>query len=64
MEEKLTYETAYEELRQIVQAMQNEMTGIDELAEQSKRAAFLIKFCQEKLRNTASEINDLFEEGA
>jgi exodeoxyribonuclease VII small subunit len=59
---KLTYQTAFDELQQIVQAMQNEMIGIDELAEQSKRAAYLIKYCQEKLRNAESEISSLFEE--
>lgn len=60
--EKITYKEAFEELQQIVNDMQNEMVGIDELAEQSKRAAFLIKFCQEKLRTTETEINSLFEE--
>ncbi len=59
---ELTYQTAFEELQQIVQAMQDEMIGIDELAEQSKRAAYLIKFCQEKLRNTESEVSSLFGE--
>ena len=59
---ELTYEKAFEELQKIVAKMQEEMVGVDELAEQSKRAAFLIKFCQEKLRSTEDEIKSLFDE--
>ncbi|KAA3638670.1 MAG: exodeoxyribonuclease VII small subunit [Bacteroidetes bacterium] len=59
--EELNYQKAFEELQQIVKSMQEEMTSIDELTEQSKRAAFLINFCQEKLRKTEEEINSLFD---
>ncbi len=59
--EDLNYQKAFEELQHIIKSMQEEMTSIDELAEQSRRAAFLIKFCQEKLRKTEEEINSLFD---
>lgn len=59
--EEFNYQKAFEELQQIVSSMQEEMTSIDDLAEQSKRAAFLINYCQEKLRKTEEEINALFD---
>jgi len=57
-----TYEEAMEELKTIVQQLQEGTVSIDDLSEQSKRAATLIKYCREKLRNTETELKGLFEE--
>lgn len=59
---KLTYEAALKELQEIVDALQENTMGIDELSAQMQRAAELIGFCREKLRRTEEEIQGLFEE--
>lgn len=58
---KLTYEKAVAELQQIVDDLQEDAIGIDKLSEKISRAAELIRFCREKLRNTETEIDRLFE---
>ncbi len=57
--EQLTYESAQAELQQIVQDLQNEAVGIDELAAKIARANELIRFCRERLRMTEVEIGKL-----
>jgi exodeoxyribonuclease VII small subunit len=56
----MTYEAAMRELQDIVDALQENSLGIDDLSDQLKRAAELIAFCREKLRTTDEEIKDLF----
>ncbi|MCI5081054.1 MAG: exodeoxyribonuclease VII small subunit [Saprospiraceae bacterium] len=58
----MKYEDAYQELQQIVQALQNGQIGVDELSDKIKRAAELIDFCKKQLRNTENDLNQLFEE--
>ncbi len=58
----LTYEKALAELQTIVNALENGETSIDELATKVERAAELIQFCQEKLRQTDEKISTLFNE--
>ena len=55
-EEKLTYESAYEELEGIMEALPNDEIGVDELTVKVKRAALLIKFCSDMLRTTEEEV--------
>jgi exodeoxyribonuclease VII small subunit len=59
---KLTYEKALTELQQIVDELQEDAIGIDELSEKVGRAAELIRFCREKLRSTEADIDRLFAE--
>lgn len=56
----MTYKAAMRELQDIVDALQENSLGIDDLSERLQRAAELIAFCREKLRSTDQEINDLF----
>ncbi len=58
-EEKLTYERAYAELEQIMQGLQENKVGVDELARHVKRAVELITFCNEMLRATEEEVEGL-----
>ena len=51
-----------EELKTIVAQLEANAIGIDELSEKVKRAAELVQFCQEKLRTTEKEMDNLFEE--
>jgi exodeoxyribonuclease VII small subunit len=56
---ELSYESAQTELQQIVQDLQNEAVGIDELTVKIARASELIRFCRERLRLTEEEIGKL-----
>lgn len=62
MDKKLTYESAYEELKKIAAEIENETVSVDVLAERVKRASELITFCQEKLRATEQEVNKIIRQ--
>ena len=49
--ENLSYQSAVDELRNIVNAIENGEIGIDKLSEQIERASQLISFCKNKLRD-------------
>lgn len=55
----LSYETAWAELQQIVSALQNGSIGIDDLSAQIERAAELVNFCRERLRETEAAVERL-----
>lgn len=57
MSKRQTYQESIDELENIVDAIENEDIGIDELSEKVKKAASLLKFCQKKLRKTESDID-------
>lgn len=59
---KLNYERAYNELLEIVQEIEQNQVGIDELNKKLKRAAELIKLCKNKLRDTESKANELMNQ--
>lgn len=59
---ELTYESAYQELKAISQAIENDDIGIDLLAEKVQRAALLIEFCKERLRSTELEVNNILRQ--
>lgn len=54
--DKLTYEEAFNQLNEILELLQKNEVGIDSLAEKVKKAAELVAFCQQKLRDTEIEI--------
>ena len=60
--EKLTYEQAFAELKAIAEAIEDETVAVDVLAEKVKRASYLIKFCQDNLRATESEVNTIIRQ--
>lgn len=57
----LTYTTAMEELKVIVDQLEEGLIQIDELAAKSSRAAELIEFCRTKLRDVSAQVNSNFE---
>lgn len=59
---QLTYEAAYAELRKIAGEIENESVSVDVLADKVKRAAELIEFCQEKLRSTEHDVNNIIKQ--
>ena len=60
--EEMKYEQAVRELEQIVERMENDELGIDQLSEQLKRAKTLVKLCKDKLTKTDEEIKKLLSE--
>ena len=62
MEQDLTYDKAYIELKSIAQQIDSESITVDVLAQKVKRAADLIKFCQEKLRATETEVDNIIKQ--
>ena len=61
MNKDISYQEAQQELETIVQTLQQEHTDIDELSKKVKRAAELIAYCRQRLRETEEEIGGLFE---
>lgn len=62
MNDKLTYEEAYTELKKIADDIANENISVDVLAANVKRASELITFCQTKLRSTEQEVNNIIKQ--
>lgn len=58
----MNYEQAYAELSQIAKEIETEAVSVDVLAERVKRASELINFCQKKLRNTETEVNNIIKQ--
>ena len=59
MAEKMSYEDAYKELSAIAREIETETVSVDVLAEKVKKASMLIKLCQDKLRSTETEVNNI-----
>ncbi len=62
MAKKQTYESALSELQSIISEIENEEIGIDQLSVKVKRAAELLKFCQQKLRTTEEDVNNILNQ--
>ena len=62
MEKELTYTAAFEELKEIVDQLENDSVSVDELTEKMKRATVLMKICRDKLTKTEEEVNKTIEE--
>lgn len=56
MSNELTYTAAFEELKEIVDQLENDSISVDELSEKMKRATKLMKICKDKLTKTEEEI--------
>ncbi|HFC00750.1 MAG TPA: exodeoxyribonuclease VII small subunit [Phaeodactylibacter sp.] len=52
----MTYESALEELQQVVEDLRNEMISIDQITTKVARAKELIELCKNKLRKVESEL--------
>ena len=62
MEKELTYTAAFEELKEIVDQLENDSNSVDDLTEKMKRATVLMKICRDKLTKTEEEVNKTIEE--
>ncbi len=54
-----TYNTAFAELEELVAQIEDKDIQLDTLAEKVKRAKELIKFCEDKLRGIAQDIEEV-----
>lgn len=62
MEEKITYEEAFKELKEIVNEIEEGDISVDELSTKVKRASKLIKICKDKLTSTEEDVNKILKE--
>jgi len=62
MKNKITYTAAITELEEIVNEIENEDIGVDELSEKVKRASELIKICKDKLHKTEEEVSAVLKD--
>jgi exodeoxyribonuclease VII small subunit len=53
---ELTYKAAIEELEQILNDLEREEIGVDELSTRLARAAKLMEFCKARLKSTEEEV--------
>ncbi|MGQ9473423.1 MAG: exodeoxyribonuclease VII small subunit [Candidatus Caldatribacteriaceae bacterium] len=58
----MSYESAFQELRGIVEELKRGEIDIDSLAEKVKRVTFLCQFLRERLRKTEQEVQVIFQE--
>jgi len=58
----IKYEKAMEELNEILTNIDNQDIKIDDLVNQVKRGAELIKLCKKKLMDTEMDVNTVLEE--
>ena len=58
----IKYTEAFEELQQIVMAMEDGQISIDDLAIKVKRATELIRICKEKLSSTEGDVQKILKE--
>lgn len=62
MNNKPSYQEAFEELQQIVTEIEEGEIQVDELSEKVKRAAFLIKICKTKLTATEEDVSKILKD--
>jgi exodeoxyribonuclease VII small subunit len=58
----MKYTEAFDELQEIVSAMEEGQIGIDELAEKVKRATELIRICRLKLTSTEGDVQKILKD--
>ncbi len=59
--EQLTYQSASQELEQILLDLKNDKVTIDELATKVERASELITFCKTKLLDTQGKVEQIID---
>ena len=61
MSQKMTYKEAFEELQEILSAIENEEVDVDDLSKKVSRAAVLLKVCSDKLKKTEADVEKILE---
>ena len=63
MAKETKYEMAISQLEEIVERLENNQLGIDEMTAQLKKAQQLINLCKDRLTKTDEEIQKILGEG-
>lgn len=58
MSKKKSYEKSYQRLQEILELLESDSVGIDELGSLIKEASVLVKECREKLRTIEEDIDN------
>lgn len=61
-EKQVSYDKAFEELRQIISEMESGEISVDLLSEKVKRAAELIQLCKNKLTSTENDVQQILKD--
>ncbi|MBO5699723.1 MAG: exodeoxyribonuclease VII small subunit [Bacteroidaceae bacterium] len=61
MKKNITYAEAMQELESIVEGLENNTLGVDELTAQLEKAQQLMTFCKQKLTMTSAEIEKILD---
>lgn len=59
--ENMTYESAYKELKEVMDSLESESTKIDEIEIKLKRATELLEFCKSKLNDVEMNVDELLK---
>ncbi len=59
--ENMTYESAYKELKEIMDSLESESMKIDEIEIKLKRATELLDFCKSKLNDVEVNVDELLK---
>jgi exodeoxyribonuclease VII small subunit len=59
MSKKLSYDSAYAELNQILASLQSDEVSLDEISDKLKRAIELSAFCKSKLRSIEEDLDKI-----
>jgi exodeoxyribonuclease VII small subunit len=62
MKKKITYAEAMQALESIVEGLENNTLGVDELTAQLEKAQQLMSFCKQKLTLTSAEIEKILND--
>lgn len=62
MSEKISYTEAFDELKTLIQDIEDGEISVDELSIKVKRASVLLKICKEKLTSTEEDVNEILKE--
>ena len=58
----ITYSEAIDEIEQIIERIENNEVGIDDLSKSVARVAELLKVCKAQLKGTEEEIDKILKE--
>lgn len=56
---KLSYQSAYDELQGICQQLESEEVDVDQITDLVKRANHLVKYCQDRLRGIEEDLSSV-----
>jgi len=62
MKNEITYTEAFEELKEIVNRMEEGSVNLDELSTYVNRASELIQICKSKLHETEQDVNKILKD--